>query len=279
MNVFSADIWRQMNQVNHVSQMYRMNLWCRIGQLIFLVGLLGQVFTVQAQAPATPRRTFVLAADADPSLISFQWARLINEEAFRRMGFAVEIINIPLARRNALLQADTIDGELSRTRAYADTHPELVRVEESVMDYTFSIFTARPGLQARALDGLPPGLQVEYRRGILVCENALKKSIPSERLSNVANSEQGVRKLLAGRTDVYCDIDTFVDQVRRSGDVPDAGKLRKLFDIASVPAYPYLFRKHAELAPRMAAILKQMKAEGLMDAYRRQAEREAGAGK
>lgn len=254
-------------------------LWRRIGRLIFLACLTGQIFTARGQAPAAPGRPFVLAADADPSLISFQWARLINEEAFRRMGFAVKIVNIPLARRNALLLEDAIDGELSRTHAYADTHPELVRVEESVMDYTFSIFAVQPGLRARTLEDLRTGLLVvEYRRGILVCENALKKSIPPERLSTVASSEQGVRKLLAGRSDVFCDIDTFVDQVRRSGEVPEADKLRKLFDIAAVPAYPYLFRKHAELAPRMAAILKQMKAEGLMEVYRRQAERQAGAG-
>jgi hypothetical protein len=254
-----------------------MRLGHRVGRLIFLACLTGQGFAALGQAPTAAGRPFVLAADADPKLISFQWARLINEEAFRRLGLTVEVVNIPLARRNALL-ADAIDGELSRTSAYADTHPDLVRVEESVMDYTFSIFAVQPGLQARTLDDLPPSILIEYRRGILVCENLLKKSIPPERLSTVANSEQGVRKLLAGRTDVFCDIDTFVDQVRRSGEVPDAGKLRKLFDIAAVPAYPYLYRKHAELAPRMAAVLKQMKAEGLMEAYRRQAEREAGAG-
>lgn len=254
-----------------------MHLWRKLGRLIVLACVTGQIFTAQGQAPAASGRPFVLAADADPSLISYQWARLINEEAFRRMGFAVEIVNIPLARRNELLLADAIDGELSRTRAYADTHLEMVRVEEAVMEYTFSLFTAQPDLQARTLEDLPSGLLVEYRRGILICENALKKSIAPERLSTVANSEQGIRKLLAGRTDVFCDIDTFVDQVRRAGDVPDVGKLRKLFDIASVPAYPYLFQKHAKLAPRMAAVLKQMKAEGLMESYRRQAERDAGA--
>jgi polar amino acid transport system substrate-binding protein len=43
-----------------------------------------------------------------------------------------------------------------------------------------------------------------------------------------------------------------------------------------VPTYPYLHRKHADLAPRLAAVLKQMKSEGLIKAYRLQVERDLG---
>jgi hypothetical protein len=46
-----------------------------------------------------------------------------------------------------------------------------------------------------------------------------------------------------------------------------AGKVRKLFEFAALPTYPYLARKHAELAPRLAATLKKMKGEGLLDRY------------
>ncbi|TXT37915.1 MAG: hypothetical protein FD135_3253 [Comamonadaceae bacterium] len=213
-----------------------------------------------------------MAADPTPHSIAYRWAQLINQEAFRRMGATLEIASFPLARRAALVEAGVIDGEISRIYSYADTHPELVRVEEPVMDFTFSLFTAQPGLKALQLADLPADVLLEYRRGVLVCENTLKKVIAPERLSNVTSTEQGIKKLLAGRSDVYCDIDIFVKDVQQSGEFKDEGKLRKLFDIATVATYPYFYKKHASLAPRFAAILKQMKVEGLFAAYRKQAE-------
>jgi hypothetical protein len=82
--------------------------------------------------------------------------------------------------------------------------------------------------------------------------------------------------LLAGRSDAYCDIDIYVREALNSDELKGATAVRKLFDIASVPTYPYLYRKHADLAPRLAAVLKQMKAEGLLAEYRKQVERESG---
>jgi hypothetical protein len=53
--------------------------------------------------------------------------------------------------------------------------------------------------------------------------------------------------------------------------------LRKaLYLRKSVPTYTYLHKKHTELAPRLAATFKKMKAEGLIEAYRLQIEREMG---
>ena len=219
-----------------------------------------------------------MAADPAPHSIAYRWSKLINQEAFRRMGATLEIASFPLARRAALAEAGAIDGEISRIYSYADTHPELVRVEEPVMDFTFSLFTARPGLKAQKLADVPADALVEYRRGVMVCENALKPSIAAEQLSNVSSTEQGLKKLLAGRSDVYCDIDSFVKDVQLSGELKDEGKLRKLFDIATVATYPYFYKKHAALAPRFAAILKQMKAEGLFVVYRKQAEQPLNSG-
>jgi hypothetical protein len=53
--------------------------------------------------------------------------------------------------------------------------------------------------------------------------------------------------------------------------------VRKVVSIGkTVPTYPYVNKKHAELAPRLAAVLKQMKAEGLIEVYRKQVERDLG---
>jgi len=252
-----------------------MTTW--LGRLVCLFCLACQVPPALAQVAGLQAKPFVMAVDVDPHLLTYRWTLLIYQEAFRRMDATLEVANFPLARRTALVAAGAIDGELLRIFAYADTHPELVRVEEPVIEFTFSLYTALPKLQAQKLEDLPADALVEYRRGILVCENLLKKIIPTERLSNISSTEQGVKKLLSKRSDAYCDIDVYVDEVRRSGEIANVSNLRKLFDIAAVPTYPYFYKKHADLAPRLAAILKQMKAEGLIAAYLKQAEREAGA--
>ncbi len=231
------------------------------------------------QAPPVAPEPFVMAADVQPESYLFKWARLIYAEAFRRLGLPLEMVSVPLPRRAALVEEGVIDGEAARVYAFADAHPELIRVEESVIDFTFSLFSANSGLSATKLEELPPDAIVEYRRGILMCESTLKKTIPPERLSSIVSTEQGIKKLQAGRSDVYCDIDLYVEEALQTPELKGAKGVRKLFDFAFLPTYPYLYKKkHAGLAPRLAATLKQMKAEGLIAAYFRQAQRE-GAGK
>lgn len=228
----------------------------------------------QPSPPATP---FIIAADTDPDAYGYRLATLIYTEAFKRLGMPVQMATYTLARRTAMVEEGRIDGEASRIAAYGDAHPELIRLDVPVMDFTFSLFTARPHLSAKRVEDLAASpLQVEFRRGVLMCERTLKKLVPAERLSDVPTSDQGVRKLLAGRTDAYCDIDVYAWTALQSPEIQDSARVRKLFDIASVPTFPYLNKKHADLAPRLTAVLKQMKAEGLLDTYPRQVERAMG---
>jgi hypothetical protein len=37
--------------------------------------------------------------------------------------------------------------------------------------------------------------------------------------------------------------------------------------LEEVPLYTYLHKKHRELAPKVAEVLKQMKADGILEAY------------
>lgn len=242
-------------------------------RLLAWLGLALAFSSAHAQTPPARGKplTFVMAADAEG--FAYRFASLVYNEAFKRLEVPVSIEVYALARRSALVTEGVIDGEGSRVLAYADAHPDLVRVEESIVDITFSVFSASPALRAKSIEDLPATALVEYRRGILMCENALKKAIPPGRLSSVISSEQGVKKLLVGRSDAYCDIDVYVNEAMNSAEFKGAGNLRKLFDVAVLPTYPYLARKHAELAPRLAATLKKMKEEGLLDRYRSEAER------
>lgn len=243
--------------------------------LLLAVGLLLPLATVQGQTRPAP---FVIVADEDENTFGGKWAGLIYTELFKRLGIPFKLDHAPLARRASLADEGLIDGEAARIYAYGATHPNLIRVEESILDFSFTLFTASPTLRLQRLEDLPAAnLLVEYRRGILLCENTLTPLVPATRLSNVTSVQQGVRKLLAGRTDLYCDHDIAVQQVLHAPDFKDITSVRKAISLGkSIPTYPYIHKKHAALAPRLAATLKTMKAEGLIETYRLQVERALG---
>lgn len=227
--------------------------------------------------PAAPEKPFIMTMDGDPTVYGPRWGTLIYREAFRRLGIPLQIEFYTLARRAALVDEGGADGESARVYNYGHNRPHLVRVEESLIDLSFSLYTANPSLRLERLEDLrtTPYL-VEYRRGILICENTLKQVVPSVRISDVPTQAQGLKKLIAGRTDLYCDLDLYVRQELQSPEFK-AAKVRQVVSIGqAVPTYPFLNRKHADLAPRLAAVLKQMKAEGLIETYRLQVDRDLG---
>ncbi|MES2947262.1 MAG: hypothetical protein V4858_01860 [Pseudomonadota bacterium] len=229
---------------------------------------------------ATAPALFVMGSDATPNSYSFNWFNRIYSEVFRRLGIPFQLESYALKRQGLQIEAGIIDGEANRAYGYGATQPNLVRVEESIHNLTLALYTAKPTLRLQRLDELSTnGMQVEYRRGILLCENALKPIVPAERLSDIPSLEQGVKKLVAQRTDLYCDFSLNILIAMHEPAIEGRAALRKVLDIGSViPTYPYLHKKHAGLAPRIAAILSKMKAEGLIEAYRLQVEREQGWG-
>lgn len=226
-------------------------------------------------------RPFIVTAGGEPTTWGSRLGLLIYTEAFKRLGIPFRMEHYTLARGAAMVEQGLADAELSRVHDYGTDKPWLVRVDESIIDLGFSLYTANPALRLERLDELRSASHaVEYRRGLQLCETTLKALVPAERLSDVATREQGLKKLLAGRTDLYCEIDVYVQQELQSADFrdqPNVARVRRAVSLGkSVPTYPYLNRKHVDLAPRLAAALRQMRTEGLIAAYQRQVERELG---
>lgn len=226
---------------------------------------------------AAPPSPLIVGSDDDPNSYANTWSKLFFAEAFRRLDTPIQINNYPLARRNALVDAGTIDIDGGRVFAYGQAHPHLIRVEEPFIEYNFALFTANPALLPANLEAVRSSdWLVEYRRGILFCERSLKPLLPPARLSDISSEEQGVNKLLAGRTDLYCDLDYVVRQVLALPQFKDATRVRKVLSLGTLPIYLYLQPRHADLAPRLSAVIKAMKAQGLIDAYQAKVAREMG---
>lgn len=245
---------------------------------VVLVGLLCGLPPVQAQVLAASPPTFVMATDAPPDGYVSNLLALTYTEAFKRLGIPFRLENYALKRQGLQMEAGSIDGEANRAYGYGAAQPHLVRVEESLLDLHLALFSANPALHLQKLEDLASStLQVEYRRGLLLCENALKPWVPEQRLSDIATEDLALKKLLARRTDLYCDFTLTVALALRQPDFKGSAPVLKVMDVGKVIAtYPYVNKRHAELAPRLAAVLKKMKAEGLLETYRLQVERALG---
>jgi len=241
------------------------------------LGLLLAMGLLPAQAGPAPAAAFVMGTDHDEASFAGQWIRRIYIEAFRRLGLPVRFVSYPTLRLSVMLERGEVDGEAWRTLSYAAAHPDLVRVEEAVADGQFALFVANATVQLNRLDDLAASnLRAQYRRGVVVCENTLKKWQPAERLFDVTSTEQGLENLLQGPPGFFhCDTELSVASALYAGKFKGVTRIRKLLVLSeSAPLYPYLHHKNAELAPRLAGVLKQMKSEGLIARYRLDVERE-----
>lgn len=248
--------------------------------LALLVGTLLSLSLAQGQAVTAAPSSFVIGMDALPGSYVFKLMNLIYGDAFKRLGIPVRLESYALKRQGLQMETGSIDAEANRAYGYGATQPNLVRVEETILELQLALFTANPSLRLPQLDELAAnGMQVEYRRGLLLCENALKPVVPANRLSDVTAEDQGLKKLQANRTDLYCDFTLTVAVAMRTPELKGGAEVRKVMDVGKpIQTYPYLHKKHTELAPRLAAVLKKMKAEGLFESYRLQVERELGWG-
>ena len=254
-------------------------IWRSAPPFLFLVTGLLLAATCQAQAIEAP--AFVMGIDdsgSPPDSYSDNLFRRIYTEAFRRLQVPLAFARYPTARLAVMLEQGSLDGESSRAQDYATAHPKLIRVPEPVYSVVFSLYTANPQLQLRQLSELREGsLRVEYRVGVLFCENTLVQWVDANRLTAISSAQLALRKLLLGRTDAYCEIDIVILNQQHTTEFQDATTLRKLLDIGEpVPLYTYLSPKNADLAQRLAATLKQMKLEGLIARYEQAVLRELG---
>lgn len=115
--------------------------------------------------------------------------------------------------------------------------------------------------------------RVDYYRGIAISERNLPDVVAAEKLSAISDPVQAFKKLLAGRIEVYIDTESRILPLLDSPEFKDSG-IRVAGTMQEVLNYPYLHQRHADLAPRLAETMRQMKEAGLVGQYVQQAQQE-----
>jgi polar amino acid transport system substrate-binding protein len=229
-----------------------------------------------AAASARAGDTLVLATNVDKDQSDFgRLVYLIYSEAFRRLDLTLELRTYPALRSSVEAAADKVDGEVLRAYHYAALHPNLVRVEQPVLAVTMVGFALDRAIELNGMDSLAgKNYRIELRAGYPVFKAQLETVLASEKLSVVTESELGFRKLLAGRTDIYIEVDEYAQPLLAAEPFKGRG-IRAAGVVATVPLYGYLNKRHAGLAPRLAQALKEMHDTGVIARLRVRARRAA----
>ena len=167
---------------------------------------------------------------------------LICADAFRQIGLDAEVRAFPPMRGTIEAEAGRIDGEVGRALTYGDDHPNLIRVEESLLSFRVSAFTRIPGLKISGWDSLKgSAYRVEYRSGYTTFKARLEQILPAAQISSVVDSQTGLQN--------------------RYSNLYNAGLVQ------DTVVYIYLHKRHAALAPRLAEVLTKMKASGAISRH------------
>ena len=228
--------------------------------------------TAKSVAAQSTRRQIVMATIQAPTDYYGKWGELIYTEAFRRLNVELVIKVFPAERANLMVQKKRVDGDIGRSFAFYKSYPHLIQVEEFPFSMKLSAFAADPTIKIDGLESLKgTAYRVEYLRGSALLPGMLKPIVDPEKLSAVTHWVQGLKKLMAGRSDVFLEAEGIVlyylsnDEYFKDANIHIAGVL-----LAS-PVHAYLQPEHSELALQLSSVLKEMKDEGLIDAYRHKA--------
>lgn len=187
---------------------------------------------------------------------------MIVREAFRRAGVEYRLVKLPAER--ALLEANAgiEDGDLTRIAGLEAQYPNLVRVPEKLMDWVFTAFSKNraipanwPALRQRAV-GHIKGWKI-YEQNMAGASNVIA----------VDDSEQLFRLLELGRIEVALYSRWMGLALIQRQELKGVHALEP--PLASREMFIYLHKKHTVLVPKIAAALRELKAEGFYErAYR-----------
>lgn len=213
--------------------------------------------------PVLSQQTIVLNT-AFRSPISNQtqtgFADQVLAEAFQRMGYKLEVVQLPAER--ALINANKglDDGDLLRIEGLQKQYPNLIQVPEKIIDMDLVIFTKnKPLFQVNGWKSITSS-SVAILTGWKIYEMNLAGN---NELVHTQNAKQLFSMLQKDRVD-------FAGYSRWAG--LDYMRKKKLSEITLLEPplvkkafYTYLHKKHEALVPKLAQKIRDMKEDGTVN--------------
>lgn len=179
----------------------------------------------------------------------------VLEEAFGRMGIALDVVHLPSERSLRNADAGVEDGNFVRT-AGIKAHPNLVRVPEKLFVNRIVAFSKDRSLKMDGWKGLTP-YNVTFVRGWKNCQRNIKHA---KSITPVRNEDLMFKLLYKGRADVgIFGKRTGLDKLKEMG-IDGIHALDPPIVVSDL--FLYMNKRHEGLIPEIVAVLKEMKRDG-----------------
>jgi polar amino acid transport system substrate-binding protein len=181
---------------------------------------------------------------------------ILIPEVFRRIGTSAEAVRYAAAER-AMINANTgvDDGVAMRIKGLEKTYPNLVRIEEKILDNDFVAYSSKAMPKTISFDSIKT-YQVAYINGWKIFESGLPRETS---VTTVQDAEQLFTLIINDRTDLVLFERWQGNYILRERNITAQALSPAL---ATTEMYMYLHSKHSRLVEPAARALRDMKADG-----------------
>ncbi len=188
---------------------------------------------------------------------------IVAKEAFRRAGVELRLVKLPAERALISANAGVEDGDITRIAGLEKQYPNLIRVPEKLLDWTFAAFAKNAALPGQ-WDTIRPR-PVGHIKGWKIYEQLMAGA---PQVITADDAEQLFRLLALGRIEVALYEHWMGLALAKQQGIEDARPLQPA--LATREMFIYLHKRHAELVPRLAEALRALKEEGFYERARRE---------
>ena len=176
-------------------------------------------------------------------------------EAFRRAGVRLRLVKQPAERALRNANAGVEDGDLSRIAGLEAHYPNLIRVPEKLLDWTFSAFSKNTAVPAQweAIRAHSVG----HIKGWKIYEQEMAGAA---QVLTAEDPAQLFRLLEQNRVEVVLYSKWAGEALLQQQGIKGVHALEP--PLATREMFIYLHKRHAALVPKLAEALRAMKADG-----------------
>jgi ABC-type nitrate/sulfonate/bicarbonate transport system substrate-binding protein len=180
----------------------------------------------------------------------------VLREAYRQLGLEVTFVDLPTLRELEWADLGEIDGCLARTTSVADGYPNLVRVRFPLFRHCLTACSLAEGVEIQGPNDLQ-GLRVGVGRGTLGSIGYLQRhGIEPVQFNDL---DAALAALGEGRIDAVVGERVLMKMAARAQAIP----VRYSRPLRGWNFYHWVYREHADLALRLAEVLRTMYEEGV----------------
>lgn len=239
----------------------------RISGITLLLCVLG----LSAPAPSAAETRIVLGTEKPQESPAVVYLNLVYTEAFRRLGIGFRSESLPGKRSSLWSDEGRLDGELSRIDSYDSAHPNMVRVEEPHWHSRFIAIATNQAIQLQGWKSLQnTDYRVVYMMGVKGAEEHLPAVVAPENLSESSDVRSALHMLIYNRADIYVEAEMNAVGYLYSDEFKNSG-FRNVGVLDEFSGHDFLHKRHSAIAGKLATVLRQMKKEGLLEKFKKDA--------